>query len=82
MKLRLAALVLLAACGGKSAPAAAPAPSAPAAATCCCDYIKEEGDPEGDEWSENQTYEPMDAASCADLSGSCADAASCTAGSE
>ncbi len=80
MRFPLALLLLVAACGGSSrAPvSAAPAP-APAAASCCCDFIKEEGDPEGDNWSENQTFELMDEGSCADVSGQCVDAASCSA---
>ena len=76
-------IALLAACGGSSKPAAtAPASDPPPAdgeASCCCDYIKEEGDPAGDDWSENQTYEMMDPAGCADQSGTCVDAAQCSA---
>jgi hypothetical protein len=85
MKLRgsLLSFCLVAAlgCGGKSRPAATPEPE-PAAggdeASCCCDYIKEEGDPAGDTWSENQTYELMTPAGCADLSGTCGDDTACT----
>lgn len=81
MKRALLLSLVLAACGGKSTPAATPEPApAPAADTsCCCDYIKEEGDPAGDNWSENQTYEFMSAAACSDQSGTCTDASTCTA---
>jgi hypothetical protein len=82
MRLTLALLISLAACGGSSKPAAAPAdppPPSDGEASCCCDYIREEGDPAGDDWSENQTYELMDPAGCADLSGQCTDEASCSA---
>lgn len=84
MRLTFVLLLALAACGGSSKPAAAPAepPPADGEASCCCDYIKEEGDPAGDDWSENQTFEMMDPAGCADLSGTCTDAASCSAGAE
>lgn len=85
MKRFLLASLLLAvgACGGKSSPSATPTPSpspSPSPDTsCCCDYIKEEGDPAGDNWSENQTYEFMSATDCTDLSGTCTDASTCTA---
>lgn len=81
------AIAMTAACGGSSKPAAAPAAPAEAApapaegeASCCCDYVKEEGDPESDTWTENQTYELMDPAGCRDLGGTCTDAAQCEAG--
>lgn len=79
MRITVALLLLVAACGGssKAPPSSVPEP-APAAASCCCDFIKEEGDPEGDNWSENQTYELMDEGSCADVSGQCVDVASCS----
>lgn len=83
-RMRLTILLLsLAACGGSSKSASDPAdPPAAVEASCCCDYIKEEGDPAGDDWSENQTYELMDAAGCAELSGQCTDGASCSTDAE
>lgn len=77
--LALVVVALLAACGGSSkAPASSVPEPTPPAASCCCDFIREEGDPEGDNWSENQTFELMDEGSCADVSGTCVDVASCS----
>ena len=77
---------LLVACGGGATPAPASAPGnaggeealpSADAETCCCDYVTEFGSEEDGTWSEEQTYEMLTPADCADRSGSCIDDPTC-----